>query len=278
MLPEACESGEEIGAGPRRGGGKRYAVTSEGFRFPKFFVTVASPCPYLPGRYERKLFTELSGEDAMLLHDTLARVGFRRSQRIAYRPACDSCSACLSVRIPVDDYVFTRRDRRILRRNADLEAAIEPPMATGEQFALLKRYLAARHADGDMVRMRYPEYREMVENTPIVTEVISWRPRGGRERPLLAVSITDVMDDGLSMVYSFYEPTAGRRSLGRFMILEHIRRARAQGLAHVYLGYWVENSPKMAYKATFRPLEVLIGQDWQRMDDIAEERTASDER
>lgn len=240
-------------------------MTSEPFRFPKFFVTVPSPCPYLPGRFERKLFTELTGENAAAFHDFLARVGFRRSQRIAYRPACEACSACLSVRIPVAEYVFTRRDRRILRRNADLAVeTITPAKATPEHYQLLMRYLRARHADGEMTEMSYPEYRNMVENSPISTELLVYRSRTGDERPLLAATITDPMADGLSMVYSFYEPTAARRSLGRFMILDHIRRAQAMGLNHVYLGYWVEDSPKMAYKAEFRPLEVLIGQEWRR--------------
>ncbi len=241
-------------------------MTSEAFRFPKFFVTVASPCPYLPGRFERKLFTELTGENAVEIHDSLAQLGFRRSQRIAYRPACESCSACLSVRIPVAEYVFTRRDRRILRRNADLAVTpIAPAQATSEQYQLLMRYLRARHADGEMTEMSYPEYRNMVENSPIPTELLVYRPRTGGERPLLGATLTDLMADGLSMVYSFYEPTAARRSLGRFMILDHIRRAQALGLSHVYLGYWVEDSPKMAYKAEFRPLEVLIGQEWRRL-------------
>ena len=254
-------------------------MTSEAFRFPRFFVTVASPCPYLPGRFERKLFTELAGEDAALLHDSLAQVGFRRSQRIAYRPACEACSACLSVRIPVADYAFTRRDRRILRRNADLAATtIAPAKATPEQYRLLMRYLRARHADGEMIDMSYPEYRDMVENSPLATELIVYRPRTGEERPLLAATITDPMADGLSMVYSFYEPTAARRSLGRFMILDHIRRAQAQGLAHVYLGYWVEDSPKMAYKAEFRPLEVLIGQEWRRFTELERTKGLDGER
>ncbi len=254
-------------------------MTSEAFRFPKLFVTVASPCPYLPGRFERKLFTELMGENAAELHDSLAQVGFRRSQRIAYRPACESCSACLSVRIPVAEYVFTRRDRRILRRNADLAATrIAPAKATPEQYRLLMRYLRARHADGEMTEMRYPEYREMVENSPIPTELIVYHARTEGERLLLAATLTDLMADGLSMVYSFYEPTAARRSLGRFMILDHIRRARAMGLGHVYLGYWVENSPKMAYKAEFRPLEVLIGQQWRRFAELDRRKGREGER
>ncbi len=264
-------------------------MTTQALKFPSFFVTAPQPCPYLPGHEERKVFTELKGEEATPLHDALSKVGFRRSQNVAYRPACEGCAACVSVRVLTQEFRPSRRMRRIMRRNRDLERRMRGNLASEEQYALLDRYLAARHADGGMLGMSFSEYREMVENSPIATTLIEYRrPRqpdasafaatadgmqagcvvqdDGGESDLLAVALTDRMEDGLSMVYSFFAPDQARRSLGTFMILDHIERARANGLPHLYLGYWIEESPKMAYKASFRPFEILIGHEWRRMD------------
>ena len=240
-------------------------LTNQSHKFPRFFVTVASPCPYLPGREERKLFTELRGADAVELNDILTHYGFRRSQNVAYRPACDSCNACQSVRIRVADFDLKRWAKKALKANSDLEIEIIDPWVTDEQYDLLKKYLDTRHADGGMAGMDPYDYTVMVEDTPVDTTLTEYRtPAGISDEPsnLVAVCLTDQLSDGLSMVYSFYDPDAQVRSLGTFMILEHIARARRLGLAYVYLGYWVRDCRKMTYKARFQPLEVLGPDGW----------------
>lgn len=241
-------------------------VTDQSFVFPKFYVTTPAPCPYLPARFERKVFTELAGGNPVALHENLAQAGFRRSQSVAYRPACEGCAACVSVRIRVADFDWTRSFRRVRNRNdSDLIRADVSPWVTTEQFDLLKRYLDSRHGSGGMADMSIFDYAEMVETSPVETQITEYRMRGsGRDTPpLMAVTLTDVMADGLSMVYSFFDEVELKRSLGTYLILDHVRRARALGKAYVYLGYWIEESPKMAYKTRFRPLEQLTPDGWR---------------
>ncbi|GHA36381.1 putative arginyl-tRNA--protein transferase [Devosia pacifica] len=223
----------------------------------QLFLTAAMPCPYLPDRQERKLFTHLHGKRAAGLHQLLSDNGFRRSQNLIYRPACEGCSACQSVRIVADDFEPSSRFRRVLRTNADIRADVKPPTATPEQYELFKRYLAARHDGGGMTQMSHLDYEYMVEDTPVHSVVVEYRQRETEE--LVAVALTDVMPDGLSMVYSFFDPEQRKRGLGNHLILDHISQVRSAGLKYVYLGYWVENSPKMAYKRSFQPLEVQKG-------------------
>lgn len=239
-------------------------MTDQSLQFPQFFVTAPAPCPYLSGREERKVFTELTGPEAPALNEALSRVGFRRSQGVAYRPACEGCNACISVRVRARDFTPRRRHRRLLRRNADLVATRRQAVATDAQFALLRRYLDRRHRDGGMVDMDMQDYADMVENSPVETQVVEYRLPESVGGDLLAAALTDVMSDGLSMVYSFFDPAAAQRSLGIWMILEHIRHAAGVGLDHVYLGYWIAESPKMAYKAEFAPLERLGPEGWYR--------------
>ena len=239
---------------------------------PQFYVTAPQPCPYLPGQSERKLFTALAGDGAHDLNDTLSKQGFRRSQNVLYRPACSECNACLSARIRVADHQPGRTHRRILRRNRHLRRDASSPWATEEQYALFRRYLDQRHADGGMADMDIFEFAAMIEETPVRSRVIEYADHGdgadapgraGRQaRALVAACLTDVLDDGLSLVYSFYDPAHERDSLGTYMILDHVDLARQLGLPYVYLGYWVAGSPKMAYKARFDALEVYIGGEW----------------
>jgi len=232
----------------------------------QLFLTAAMPCPYLPGRQERKLFTHLTGRRAATLHHLLSDNGFRRSQNLIYRPACDGCSACQSVRIVAQGFEASARYRRILKANADIAVEVCQPRATAEQFALFKRYLEARHAGGGMTQMSFVDYEYMVEDTPVQTVVVEYR-LATAGRPLVAVALTDVMPDGLSMVYSFFDPALSSRSLGNLLILDHIQQVKLAGLSYVYLGYWVKDSPKMAYKGRFRPLEVQRGPlGWRRLD------------
>lgn len=244
-------------------------MTSHSRDTPQFFLTAPSPCPYLEGQAERKVFTHLVGGGAGALNDILTHGGFRRSQTIAYRPACETCRACVSVRVPVDDFVFGRNHRRVLSDNRDLIGRAGDASATSEQYALFRRYLESRHADGGMMDMSMLDYAMMVEDSHIETLLVEYRRRGpdsrinGRgEGPLVAACLTDVLADGLSMVYSFYDPQEAARSLGTLLILDHIERARAMKLPYLYLGYWVAGSPKMAYKARFMPQERLMSSGW----------------
>lgn len=230
----------------------------------RFFLTAPSPCPYLPGKRERKVFTALDGFDAEGLHDVLTGAGFRRSQNIAYRPSCDGCEACISARVPVERFEFSRRWRKIMARNADLTRTLRPALATDEQFRLLRRYLKSRHAEGGMADMGPSDYASMVEETSVHTHIVEYRYSDGPERgSLAAAALVDVLGDGLSMVYSYFNPDEARRSLGVYTILDHIQQARAAGFAHLYLGYWIPGSDKMDYKASFRPLELLLGGEWR---------------
>lgn len=242
---------------------------------PQFYVTAPQPCPYLDGRMERKLFTALQGDHAQRLNDTLSKQGFRRSQNVLYRPSCAECSACLSARIRVADFESGRTHRRILRRTADIKRNATSPWATEDQFSLFRRYLDTRHADGGMADMDIFEFAAMIEETPIKSRVIEYTRApalGERGRPLAAVCLTDVFDDGLSMVYSFYDPDLADLSLGTYVILDHIAIAREAGLPYVYLGYWVPGSRKMGYKATFPALEIYKGGQWQDIGNPSEHR------
>ena len=243
------------------------------FRFPRFFVTTPAPCPYLPGRQERKVFTELSGPHATELHDALGRIGFRRSQGVAYRPSCAGCTACVSVRVVTHDFVPNATQRKLLRRNEDIVVTACRPWATDEQFQLLRRYLAARHPGGGMAGMDEDDYADMVEHSPVNSLIIEYRTRStnGERGRLVGACLTDRQADGLSMIYSFFAPDdgepGGRPGLGNYIIMDHISRARDAGLPYVYLGYWVKGSARMAYKTRYRPLEVLGPNGWRMFDD-----------
>ena len=227
-------------------------------------MTAVAPCPYLPGMTERKVFANLPFSDGAHVNDELTHAGFRRSQNIAYRPACDACDACVSVRLPVAQFLPGRSQRKIVNRNADLSRDLVEAEATTEQFQLLKRYLSRRHPGGGMTDMGWSDYVSMIEDTAVRTHLIEYRlpSSDGGPGDLVAVTLTDLLSDGLSMVYSFYDPDMERRSLGVFAILDHIRQAATVGLPYVYLGYWVQGSAKMDYKAQFRPLEVLRPPGW----------------
>lgn len=243
---------------------------------PQFYVTAPQPCPYLHGRTERKLFTALPGDNSGELNNALSRQGFRRSQNVLYRPSCDSCTACLSARISVKDFSATRSQNRNLRRNNDLQRVATSAWTTDEQYALFRRYLDARHSDGGMAEMDAFEFASMIEETSVPTRVIEYRrPALADDIPeraaagssvLVAACLTDILDDGLSLVYSFYDPDEDKRSLGTYMILDHIEIARAASLPYIYLGYWVPGSRKMDYKIKFNALEIYKGGVWQDID------------
>ena len=250
-------------------------MTNQPVHSPQFFLTAPSPCPYLDGQFERKVFTHLVGEKAAELNDLLTQGGFRRSQNIAYRPACESCRACVSVRILASEFESTKSMRRNLARNSDITAREFQAEPSSEQYSLFRDYLDARHQKGGMSDMTVLDYAMMVEDTYVPTKIIEYRIEGepdpdgsiAEQGRLIAVALSDIMGDGLSMVYSFFDPDYASRSLGTFMILDHIKRARDRGLPHVYLGYWVEGSRKMEYKTRFRPQDHLGPSGWERYED-----------
>ncbi len=234
---------------------------------PQFYLTAPSPCPYLGGKEERKVVTHLVGERAGELNNILTQGGFRRSQSIAYRPACEGCRSCVSVRVVAKEFRPTRSMRRIAGRNDDISAEMKIAVPTSEQYSIFRAYLDSRHRDGGMADMTVLDYAMMVEDSHIETRIIEYRrrePRGAGE--LIAVALTDVLADGLSMVYSFFEPDEAPRSLGTFMVLDHVMRAQRMGLAYVYLGYWVRGSRKMDYKGRFLPQERLTPDGWARVE------------
>jgi leucyl-tRNA---protein transferase len=253
-------------------------VTQHSRDTPQFYLTAPSPCPYLAGKEERKVFTHLVGERAGELNNILTQGGFRRSQSIAYRPACEGCRSCVSVRVIAKEFSATRSMRRIAKRNVDVISNMKIAVPTSEQYAIFRAYLDSRHRDGGMADMTVLDYAMMVEDSHIETRIIEYRRRetpqssearlgiGRRPDDLLAVALTDVLADGLSMVYSFFEPDEAARSLGTLMVLDHITRAQRMGLSYVYLGYWVRGSHKMDYKGRFLPQERLTPEGWARVE------------
>jgi len=235
---------------------------------PQFYVTAPQPCPYLEGRMERKLFTALSGEGADALNDSLSKQGFRRSQNVLYRPACADCAACLSARIRVSNFRPSRNLRRVRRRAAHVERTVSAPWASDAQYALFRRYLEDRHAEGGMADMDVFEYAAMIEETPVRSRIVEYHVSDEDGwRQLVGVCLTDILDDGLSLVYSFYEPSLAHLSLGSYIILDHVDIAREARLPFVYLGYWVPGSAKMGYKARFPALEIHKNDRWQPIGD-----------
>lgn len=248
-------------------------MTEQQKKFPEFYVTAPQPCPYLPGRLERKLFTHLTHDKPPELIDRLLTTGFRRSQNIAYVPYCEGCRGCVSVRVLVGEFEPNRTMRRAEMRNCRLVARRTPPAPTSEQYALFRSYIDARHGDGGMADMSVLDYRMMVEDSMIETFLTEYREKPDDADnldiagwPLKAVALCDRLTDGISMVYSFYDPADASSSLGTYMILEHIDFARRIGLPYLYLGYWIEGSRKMAYKARFLPQERLGPDNWERVD------------
>lgn len=243
-------------------------MTEQAPKTPQFFMTPPSPCPYLAGQFERKVFTYLSGSYADGMNAVLTLGGFRRSQNIVYRPICEGCQACISVRVRAQEFVPDRSIKRLYKINADVTSSMVVPKPTAEQYGLFRAYLSHRHADGGMAAMTMTDYSMMVADSPVQTCLVEYRlsplhtDKTNEKEPLVGVALTDVLSDGYSMIYSFYDPEKSKRSLGSFMILDHIRRAYEEGLPYVYLGYWVSGSRKMQYKTRFQPQEHLGHEGW----------------
>ena len=226
----------------------------------RFYRTPSMQCPYLPDRTEQLVFTHLGAGSADRMHGVLAQAGFLRSHNIAYRPDCPACNACVPVRVRATAFSPSRSQKRIRSLNRETTSIVCAAEASQEQFDLFVRYQQSRHGDGSMAKMDFADYQAMVEDTPIKTFIVEHRDADGR---LIACALSDVLADGLSMVYSFFDPAFSSQSLGTFMILDHMARAPALGLDYVYLGYWIENCEKMAYKDRFEPLESLSRGGWK---------------
>ncbi len=238
--------------------------------FPQFFITAPTPCPYLPGKFERKVFTHLIGSDSRGLNTMLSQGGFRRSQNIAYRPACDHCQACTSVRVPVADFVLTKSFKRVLRKNADLVTQVVKARATSEHYSLFRGYIDTRHSEGGMADMSVLDFAAMVDDTVADSRIVEYRfdDTSASAGELVSAVLMDVLGDGISMIYSFYEPSYEDRSLGTLMILDAIARAQSMGLPYLYLGYYVRGSKKMEYKARFAPQQRLTVDGWKLVSTI----------
>jgi len=247
-------------------------MTEQHKKFPEFYVTAPQTCPYLPGRLERKLFTHLTADKPPALVDSLLKGGFRRSQNIAYMPYCDGCQACVSVRVVASEFKEGRSFRKIREKNADVVARRLPARPTAEQYALFRDYIDSRHSDGGMADMTVLDFAMMIEDSIVDTFITEYRVRPAQARssrveswPLVGVALSDRLSDGISMVYSFYDVEMPERSLGTYMILDHIAHTRRLRLPYLYLGYWIRGSRKMAYKSRYQPQEALTPNGWVRV-------------
>ena len=237
-------------------------------RAPQFYVTAPQECPYLSDRMERKLFTSLAGTDSQILNNALSHQGFRRSQNVLYRPSCNDCSSCLSARVPVASFKPSKSQKRVLKKNNSVTRRKSAPIATENQFHLFQNYVKYRHSEGGMAGMDEIEFSSMIEETSVETILCEYYSSNYQEKDrLIAVSLTDVLSDGLSMVYSFYDTSLPNLSLGKYMILDHINLASQMFLNYLYLGYWVSGSNKMNYKVEYQPLEVFRDGSWSLLGD-----------
>ena len=225
-----------------------------------FYLTVEDPCSYLDGQIERKIFTKLDGENSTKYFDLLSQRGFRRSQNIAYIPACKTCNACKSSRLLVDEFRLSKSQKRVLSKNKGLTRKICPPHPTSQQFKLFRKYIKNRHGDGEMSDMDVMDYAKMIAETNVNSKVIEYYDA---DEVLVAAVLTDMMGDGVSMVYSFFDPDLEKRSIGTYMILDHIAYAQDSRLPFVYLGYYISGCGNMAYKDRFLPQERFDGNDWK---------------
>ncbi len=229
---------------------------------PQFYVTAPQDCPYLENKVERKLFTALYGSNSSRLNNSLSKQGFRRSQNVLYRPSCSNCTACMSARIPSKDFSPSKSQKRILSKNEDIVRVVNPPLATDTQYELFKNYISKRHSNGGMSDMDADDFTSMIEETNVESKLIEYYAKRNGKFELISFSLVDILDDGISMVYSVFDPYFKERSLGTYMIIDHNRLALEMSLYYVYLGYWVKGSLKMDYKRRFSPLEVFTNDKW----------------
>ena len=225
----------------------------------QFYTTTPYPCSYLPDRLARSQVATPSFLITTEIYSELVRRGFRRSGTFTYRPRCDACRACVPVRLEVASFSPSRAQHRAARRHKDLDLSLHPLKDNEEHFNLYQRYQKARHREDGMEGDSHEQYRNFLLHSHVESILVEFREHG----MLRMVSIIDILDDGLSSVYTFYDPEVAQASFGTFNILWQAELCRRLELDYLYLGYWIRNSAKMAYKANFRPLQGLIQGEWQ---------------
>ncbi|MBW6477746.1 MAG: arginyltransferase [Chromatiales bacterium] len=227
-----------------------------------FYISAQQPCSYLPGQQQLNLFADPNTRMDPALYSVLCELGFRRSGEYVYAPRCPSCQACLPVRLPVAEYRPNRSQRRNWRDNADLQVKLVEAQYHEEHFRLYQRYLLSRHPDGSMSETDPAQFQRFFGSSWSDTRYLEFRQQG----QLLAVSVVDLLRDGLSAVYTFFDPDAQQRGLGVYAVQWMIAETARRGLSHLYLGYLIHDCDKMAYKARYRPLEVFRQGSWQELE------------
>ncbi len=227
----------------------------------RLFATHPHTCSYLPDEQATTIFVDPSADVDSRLYSRLSEMGFRRSGGHLYRPQCESCQACIPARIPVALFKPDRRQKRCMKRNQDLDISETDTIGTDEHYQLYQRYITQRHSDGDMYPPTREQFDAFLTNEWGVTRFIEFRLKG----KLIAVAVTDKMENGYSAVYTYFEPDESKRSLGVFAVLHQIEKTRQEGLDSVYLGYWIKRCQKMSYKTDYRPLEILVQNRWIRV-------------
>ncbi len=245
---------------------------------PQFYVTAPQDCPYLTDQVERKLFTALYGSNSRRLNNSLSKQGFRRSQNVLYKPSCSNCNACMSARISSVEFKPSKSQKRILLKNEDIIRVVTPPLATDSQFDLFSRYINARHPNGGMSDMDANDFTAMIEETNVDSKIIEYYAKKNGTLKLISFSLVDILDDGVSMVYSVFDPDTRERSLGTYMIIDHNKLALELKLDFVYLGYWVKGSTKMDYKKRFSPLEVFTDDEWVCASKVGQNKLSTENR
>lgn len=224
-----------------------------------FFASAPEPCSYLANKKSISAFANPYVDMDMETYNTLIAHGFRRSGGYVYRPHCKDCNECLSVRVPIKDYVFSKNEKRTLNKNKDVQLHIAKDKFSTEHFELYARYINSRHFEGSMSNPSKTDYHRFLICDWSDTQFIEYR----LNHVLIGVAVTDLIEDSISAVYTFFDPDYGERSIGHFSVLQQINIAKQRGLNYLYLGYWIENCQKMAYKKRYQPLEAYIDEQWQ---------------